>query len=225
VSEAARYVRSLGLSWSGPYPSSAYKMTKIVELAGDSVLDVGCALGSYVAFCQRLGKRAHGVDLDTERLQQAISTFGAFFTRAPAEGLPFVDGSFDTVMMWDVLEHTENDRFALSEAIRVARKNVLLSVPKQDSGKIFNSANGLTYRHYTDLDHKRYYTPEDVSRLVESLGNYRVVIEHWCRIYPVATYKGIGIPRLITGTLDRLLWLLGRDKKAFLRNLSVTVEL
>jgi ubiquinone/menaquinone biosynthesis C-methylase UbiE len=200
-------------------------MAKIAELAGDSVLDVGCANGAYVAFCQHLGKRAYGLDLDSVRLQRATFTFCAFFIKASAEALPFGDGSFDTVMMWDVLEHTENDRSALSEAIRVARKNVLLSIPKQDLGKIFDSANGLTYRHYTDLGHKRYYTPEDVLRLIERLGDYHVTIEHWCRIYPIAVYKGIGIPRLITGALDRFLWLLGRNKEPFLRNLFVRIDL
>lgn len=223
MNEVAQYVQSLGLSWSGPHPSSSYKMAKIVSLAGDSVLDVGCGVGAYVAFCQRLGKRAQGIDLNVERLGQAVSDFGPSFTCASAEALPFANKSFDTVTMWDVLEHTEDDRLALSEAIRVAEKNVLLSIPKQDPERIFNSANGLTYRHYVDPQHKRYYTPERISRLVDGLGSYNVVVEHWCRIYPVAVYRGLGVPRLLTAVLDRFLWLLIRDKRLLLRNLFVQV--
>jgi SAM-dependent methyltransferase len=225
MNETLRHVQELGTPWSGPYPSSPYKMDKIVDLAGASILDIGCAAGTYVAFCQRLGKQVQGIDINLECLGQAISTFGLSFTCAVAGALPFADRSFDTVMMWDVLEHTRDDRLALGEAIRVAKKNVLLSVPKQDSEKIFNSANGLTYRHFIDPDHRRYYTPKGISRLIKSLGPYRIVVEHWCQIHPVAVYKGVGVPRLVTATLDRLLWLLTRDKQAFLRNLFVEIRL
>jgi 2-polyprenyl-3-methyl-5-hydroxy-6-metoxy-1,4-benzoquinol methylase len=225
VNEAARYVQSLGLSWFGPLPSSPYKMAKIVDLAGHSVLDVGCADGRYVALCQRIGKRAHGIDLDWARLKQAGSDFGRFFSQASADALPFADKSFDTVAMWDVMEHTSDDRQTMREALRVARKNILLSVPKETDSVMFTPSAGITYLHYIDATHVRYYSVKSISALMTAVGVKEYHIEHWCRIYPVSVYKKLGISRLVTASLDRILWLLGREKTAFFRNLFVQIVL
>lgn len=196
-------------------------MQQIVERAGDSVLDIGCSTGAYVAFCQALGKRAVGIDIDIAKLAEARKEYQGHFVSASAEALPFRENEFETVLMWDVLEHTSNDRTALSEAIRVAQKNVLISVPKEDG--ISTPGNGVTYRHYVDLEHKRYYTPENIHNLISSLGSYNVVVEHWCRIRPVAAYARIGVPYRLCAVLESFLWMLSRNKEAFLRNLFVEI--
>jgi len=43
--------------------------------------------------------------------------------------LPFEDGSFDTVVCSDVLEHLDNIHFMLSELVRVSRKHLIISLP------------------------------------------------------------------------------------------------
>jgi ubiquinone/menaquinone biosynthesis C-methylase UbiE len=49
-----------------------------------------------------------------------------------AEELRFGPNSFDTVLMIEVLEHLPEPIIALREAFRVAKKNVLISVPNTD---------------------------------------------------------------------------------------------
>jgi ubiquinone/menaquinone biosynthesis C-methylase UbiE len=49
-----------------------------------------------------------------------------------AEELRFGPNSFDTVLMIEVLEHLPEPISALREAFRVAKKNVLISVPNTD---------------------------------------------------------------------------------------------
>jgi ubiquinone/menaquinone biosynthesis C-methylase UbiE len=51
--------------------------------------------------------------------------------QADATHLPFADRSFDVVTMLEVLEHIPAAASALSEAVRVARRYVLLSVPSK----------------------------------------------------------------------------------------------
>lgn len=215
-------LKELEMNSEGPSPSSPFKMQKIAERAGDCILDIGCGMGAYVAFCEALGKRAVGVDIDCAKVVEARREYQGHFVCAAAGALPFRKDEFETVLMWDVLEHTRDDRKALSEAIRVASRNILMSVPKED--EISTPGNGVTYRHYIDPEHKRYYTPESIRKLVENLGSHVSQISHWCRIYPAAVYESLGVPRLLTTGLDRLFWLLGRNKKAFLRNLFVEIQ-
>ncbi|MHA2036065.1 MAG: class I SAM-dependent methyltransferase [Promethearchaeota archaeon] len=45
-----------------------------------------------------------------------------------AEDLPFSDGSFDGIFMYDTLQHIENKKLALDESIRVLRSNGLITI-------------------------------------------------------------------------------------------------
>ncbi|MCB0162682.1 MAG: class I SAM-dependent methyltransferase [Anaerolineae bacterium] len=223
MSEVESYLNGLGIKLPGDPPASVYKMAKIVAHAGNSVLDIGCRTGAYVAFCQALGKPTTGIDIHAPSLEQARRQYPQYdFRQVNGDNLPFDTNQFDTVLMWDVLEHIADDHRALSEALRVAQKNILISVPKPD--EMTQPSIGLIYRHYLDPEHKRYYTPEYMEKLVESCGGRVTQLEHWCRIYPLRLYRAIGIPRVITSGLDRMFWLLGRNKNRFLRNLFVEIR-
>jgi len=47
--------------------------------------------------------------------------------------LPFQDGTFDTVVMLDVLEHVYAPEVLLEEAVRVSKKYIIISVPNFNS--------------------------------------------------------------------------------------------
>ncbi|RME57485.1 class I SAM-dependent methyltransferase [Candidatus Parcubacteria bacterium] len=216
------YLERLGITLTGEKPSSVYKMEKIVAYAGRSVLDIGCRTGAYVAFCNALGKQSVGIDIHAPSLAQARRQYPTCdFRQISGDDLPFEDKQFDTVLMWDVLEHIQDDHKALSEALRVARKNVLISVPKPD--EMTHPGIGVTYLHYIDPEHKRYYTPEDIRNLADTCGGKVAQVEHWCRIYPLHLYQTLGIPRPILSVLDRFFWIIGRNKEPFFRNLFTEI--
>ena len=217
---ADKYLTRLGLSLPIP-PTSPFKMQKVIDLSGNSVLDVGCRDGTYVAFCQALGKHAVGLDLAPSPPPGSDLPL----VHADAQFLPFADRSFDTVLMFDLLEHISDEELALQEAARVSRRNILLSLPKPDNPKIFNPWNGLTYGHYTDPEHQRYYTPNHIQELVKCLGYKVISLEHWCPIHPADVYIGVGAPRLLCRLADRVMWMFIHDKPIFMRNLFVEVSL
>ena len=109
--------------------------TAIVTLRPDSILDVGCGEGIVTERLATVsGAATIGVDLDTEALTghwRRRASDRVSFEPASAYALPFEDQSFDCVCALEVLEHLERPRDALAELARVARRALLLSVPRE----------------------------------------------------------------------------------------------
>lgn len=130
----------------------------------NTVLDVGCGAGWYTRFLTEQGFHVIPVDLVT-RMPDSHA-FG--FTHARAEALPFRDKAFDTVIMFDVLEHIPDEMAVLSEAARVTRKRLILSVPSDDDAFLYSY--GLCLLHHIDKTHMREYSPESLRQRLESVG-------------------------------------------------------
>ncbi|MCR5880656.1 bifunctional 2-polyprenyl-6-hydroxyphenol methylase/3-demethylubiquinol 3-O-methyltransferase UbiG [Phenylobacterium sp. J367] len=71
------------------------------------------------------------VDIDPELAGHGPAAGRVTFVCADALRLPFADGAFDAVTLFDVLEHIPDDRQAAAEAARVTRPGgvVLVSTP------------------------------------------------------------------------------------------------
>jgi 2-polyprenyl-3-methyl-5-hydroxy-6-metoxy-1,4-benzoquinol methylase len=93
---------------------------------GVTVLDAGCGEGVLVKEFREHGMDISGLDLnyESERVK-----------RGDLCRMPFADGSFDAVLLLDVLEHLEfkNQDVALAEIRRVMKQGacLVLSVPNQ----------------------------------------------------------------------------------------------
>jgi ubiquinone/menaquinone biosynthesis C-methylase UbiE len=202
--------------------SGRFKKEKMLRFAGKTILEVGCREGKYVAFAFSCKKEAFGVDINFSALAKARSDFGDRFVLADAHNLPFADKSFDTVCLWDVLEHVNDDLSCLREAMRVARNNVLISVPKEDSSADFSA--GITFRNYADSSHRRYYTREKLEKLLTDANAASFEIEEFDRIRPALAYSRAGFPRFILSAVDRVLWLLSARRSAMYRNFFALID-
>jgi SAM-dependent methyltransferase len=88
------------------------------------VLDVGCGAGSVAKAVkrERPDLAVFGCDLSRSALAAAsVEPGGVEFRLGSAEGLPFADGEFDFVWIFDVLEHVESPEQVLAEVARVLR--------------------------------------------------------------------------------------------------------
>jgi SAM-dependent methyltransferase len=91
-----------------------------VPLEDRAILDVGCGLGMYVRAFRRFSKDVHGVDVDEEKVAEASRELPNIRV-APAEDLPYPSGTFDVVLLHEVIEHVTDEGRAVAEAVRVLR--------------------------------------------------------------------------------------------------------
>ncbi len=92
------------------------------------MLDAGCATGEYIQRLGTLGYHCVGEDVNSEYIDMAKQK-GLDAHVMDAKHLEFPDKSFDTIILFDVLEHVDRPEEVLKDARRVARKNVLITVP------------------------------------------------------------------------------------------------
>jgi SAM-dependent methyltransferase len=93
---------------------------RYAPLQGKRILDAGCGIGTYVRAFRRFSDEVYGIDVDAERIEQASRDL-PHLRVAPAESLPFDDGFFDVVLSHETLEHVNDDRAAVREAVRVLK--------------------------------------------------------------------------------------------------------
>lgn len=189
---------------------------------GARILDVGCGLGLYVRQFRACSPHVWGVDIDPERVAEASRELPNI-SLAKAESLPFPEGSFDVVLLHEVLEHVGDDRQAVAEAWRVLRPGGRVVVfapnrwyPFETHGVFWRGTyrfgNVPLVNYLPDslrarlCPHVRAYTAAGLRRLFASLRG-RIIIH--TQIYPgydkIAARRPAlaGIFRIVTYTLEK----------------------
>lgn len=99
---------------------------------GQTILDCGTGMGFYARAINRLfpACRVVGIDADPRALAFARDHVGSqtALARCDILHLPFGEGSFDAVIMSEVLEHLEDDLQGLRQVHRVLRPGGVLAV-------------------------------------------------------------------------------------------------
>jgi 2-polyprenyl-3-methyl-5-hydroxy-6-metoxy-1,4-benzoquinol methylase len=156
-------------------------MADLLERASpESVLDVGCGEGVLThRWAAQLGERpVVGVDLPDPKLQAEWQTRrrpNLQFLQARAHELPFESREFDLVAAIEALEHIPQAERALSEMTRVARRHLLVSVPREPLWRALNVARGAYLRDLGNTPgHVNHWSRRGLQRL---LARYGEVVE------------------------------------------------
>jgi SAM-dependent methyltransferase len=119
--------------------------------APESLLDVGCGEGVLtLEWAERLGGgRVVGIDLEDPKLRAEWaqrSRPNLEFRAEDATRLSFGDDEFDAVAAIEVLEHVPEPEATVVEMARVARRWLLVSVPREPLWRGLNMARGAYLR-------------------------------------------------------------------------------
>jgi SAM-dependent methyltransferase len=140
---------------------------------------VGCGYAAYSAALTDGGYECFGCDINMEYLRKAVSKVPVVAADTP---LPFPDRSFDTVLLFEVIEHVANPENILREAFRVARKNVLITAPNSADIETLRD-NDVTYSHMLSSDHVNFFDPESLERLLRQFAK-DIHVDRGDPIYP-----------------------------------------
>jgi ubiquinone/menaquinone biosynthesis C-methylase UbiE len=116
------------------------------DLAGLSVLDVGCGSGAFSREAKRRGARVTSLDIALRLLHETGRKVDTDRVNADACALPFADGSFDVVISSECIEHTLDPRLALAEIHRVTRPGGRLLVTMPNQAWHFSATIAATFK-------------------------------------------------------------------------------
>lgn len=166
-----------------------YQIDEIVKLSPKNILEIGIGDRIVCNFLKAIGYNVNTLDIEKSLKPDFV---------ASVEKIPLSDGSYDLVLAAEVLEHLPFEKIenSLKEIYRVARKNVIITLPQwgrevsfslkipgirqiKFNKKIFsvkenkfNNSNG----HYWEIN-KRGYSVKKIKNIIESC-NFKILKDY-----------------------------------------------
>jgi len=194
----------------GAFRGSLARMEALTR--GRRLLDVGVGTGLYIALARERGWQAEGVEISAEAAARAAREFGVPVRPGRFEEVA-LDGPYDAITMGDVLEHTLDPPAFLRRAHELlAPGGVLYVAVPNFAGLVFRVAEAVgrlpappltrLVERLHPVNHKWYFTPRTLPRLVEAAG---LAVVHVEQEDPHLARYALGIP--VRLGLRALLWL------------------
>lgn len=129
---------------------------------GKDILEVACGAGMGLGYLARFARRVAGGDIDEQNLRLAIEHYrgrsNIEVRKMDAHRLPFEDGSFDVVLLYEAIYYLEHPERFLEECRRVLReKGAVLICSVNKEWPDFNPSPFST----------RYYSAGEISEMLE----------------------------------------------------------
>jgi SAM-dependent methyltransferase len=142
------------------------------------VLDVGCGSGGTAPSLRAAGAEwISGIELDEEAAAAAAAVYDEVRAGPAERELDAVSEPFDTILLYDVLEHLPDPWELLRRLHRVAADGarVHVSVPNARHWTLLRDLAvrgtfGYTPAEHRDVTHLRWFTRGDLVGLLESTG-------------------------------------------------------
>jgi 2-polyprenyl-3-methyl-5-hydroxy-6-metoxy-1,4-benzoquinol methylase len=155
--------------------------TDMVPLLPDPlgrVLDVGCGAGSTGSLLRpRHPDRLVGIEIDPAAAERARTVYDEVMVGSCEELLAGLEGPFDTILCYDVLEHLVDPWAALAQLHRLGSPGARLHVSVPNARHLSLMVDVMlrgTFAYqahgHRDDTHLRWFTPRDIEAAIRSAG-------------------------------------------------------
>jgi len=131
-----------------------------------TVLEIGCGVGAeIILLAEKFPETTfHGVDISADQLQKAEHLLAPLLkkgkvqlTQGDATNLPYADNSFDSVVIFWLLEHVSNPLEIVKEAHRVVKKGGTFYCTEVFNHSMYLYPNSSELQHYWKVynEHQR----------------------------------------------------------------------
>ncbi len=132
----------------------------------NSVLDIGCATGAFLADAKAADWRVHGVEKAAFAAAVARREFGVPVSNDVAD----VPGTFGLVTMWHVLEHLIDPLEALVQARTKVASGGYLFIELPQWGALGRRKNGCDWSQLRPPEHINFFSKKSLRFALESAG-------------------------------------------------------
>lgn len=139
-----------------------YRMT-------NRLLDVGCAIGLFLAAAKSDGWECFGVDPSGPLSAYGRQQLGVNVQHGELKAMAFPKHYFDVVTLWNVTEHLLDPTSVLQEIFRIVRPGGLVIVQVPNWNDIARDFLGTKWDMFV-TDHFYYFTPATLRKLLTGVG-------------------------------------------------------
>jgi len=147
------------------------------NLTGKKLLDIGCGMGQFLLLAKNAGAEVFGHDISKEAVQFVESHFGIKVFDCQIKDIIKTTGTFDIIVMNDVIEHLIYPLQVLSDIRDVLSENGMLLIHTPNGGQAkYRLSEPISWTGFNvDLEHLQYFSACTVAQFSTKLG---FIIEH-----------------------------------------------
>jgi ubiquinone/menaquinone biosynthesis C-methylase UbiE len=193
-----QYFEKLNLAYNNPSHLMHKKMKHILNYVrgGESLIDIGCGTGEFIAQLKERFNRLIGIDTSSHAIEFTAKRVGKdrniLLECGGLESLHFPAEHFDVCLCLDVLEHVKDLSLLLEEIYRILRPGAEIIVTVPNWYDIIISG---IFR--VDPLHINTFTPWRWMRLLKRAG------------FKIKFYRAVDFPILKSDLLARKIYFLG----------------
>ncbi|MBF0318630.1 MAG: class I SAM-dependent methyltransferase [Nitrospirae bacterium] len=152
---AARYVSEVVMNLTDSYLQSP-------------VLDFGCGSGALIRNLRNRGIEAFGIEIESEAIIENLYPDIEQYVTLYKSGskCPFKDGSFESVVCTEVIEHIPDFKAAVIEIARIARKKAIITVPDISAIPVCFQHNVVPW-HILEATHVNFFNQSSLNHLLK----------------------------------------------------------
>jgi SAM-dependent methyltransferase len=174
------------IEWGHEF-NNAFRLRELRGLRRGRLLDIGSGRGRFLAAASAAGWDAMGIEFEPGLARMATDRYGVEVVVGDAVSAA-IEGPFDVVTMWHVLEHLPDPLAAVERARELLgpEGRLIISVPNNDSWQA--RFGGDDWLHLDIPRHIYHFTPDSLTRLVGRAG---LQVDRIGHLYPEMEILGV----------------------------------